>query len=195
MNIDINNPPRKYRVIYADPAWQFGNRNTGGTMKSAAEAKYTVTSLSDMASLPVGGLADEHCLLVMWWVGAMPQEAIDLCKAWGFRLVNMNGFVWRKLTKTGIPFFGMGFATRASSESALIGVRGKLGDLIKDHSVRAVIEAKVGRHSQKPHEFREAIEKLCGDVPRVELFARDAADDWDCWGNQAPQDKSGDQEQ
>ena len=195
MNIDINNPPRKYRVIYADPAWQFGNRNTGGTMKSAAEAKYTVTSLTEMAALPVEWLADEHCLLVMWWVGAMPQEAIDLCKAWGFRLVNMNGFVWRKLTKTGVPFFGMGFATRAGSESALIGVRGKLGELIKDHSVRAVIEAKVGRHSEKPHEFREAIEKLCGDVPRVELFARDAAAGWDCWGNQAPQDKSGEKEQ
>ena len=195
MNIDINNPPRKYRVIYADPAWKFGNRNTGGTMKSAAEAKYTVTSLADMAAMPVAGLADEHCLLVMWWVGAMPQDAINLCKSWGFRLVNMNGFVWRKLTKTGIPFFGMGFSTRAGSESALIGVRGKLGELIDDHSVRAVIEAKVGRHSQKPHEFREAIEKLCGDVPRVELFARDAAAGWDRWGNQAPQDKSGVQEQ
>ena len=191
MNIDINNPPRKYRVIYADPAWKFGNRNTGGSMTSSAESKYTVTSVADMAALPVAQLADEHCLLVMWWVGAMPQEAIDLCKAWGFRLVNMNGFVWRKLTKTGIPFFGMGFSTRAGSESALIGVRGKLGELIDDHSVRAVIEAKVGRHSQKPHEFREAIEKLCGDVPRVELFARDAAAGWDCWGNQAPQDKSG----
>lgn len=195
MNIDINNPPRKYRVVYADPAWQFGNSNTGGTMKSAAEAKYTVTSLADMAAMPVEQLADEHCLLVMWWVGAMPQEAINLCKAWGFRLVNMNGFVWRKLTKTGIPFFGMGFSTRAGSESALIGVRGKLGELIKDHSVRAVIESMVGRHSEKPHAFREAIEKLCGDVPRVELFARDAAAGWDCWGNQAPQDKSGDQEE
>lgn len=191
MNIDINNPPRKYRVIYADPAWKFGNRNTGGSMTSSAESKYTVTSVADMAALPVAQLADEHCLLVMWWVGAMPQEAIDLCKAWGFRLVNMNGFVWRKLTKTGIPFFGMGFSTRAGSESALIGVRGKLGELIDDHSVRAVIEAKVGRHSQKPHEFREAIEKLCGDVHRVELFAREAAAGWDCWGNQAPQDKSG----
>ena len=160
-------------------------------MKSAAEAKYTVTSLADMAAMPVSGLADEHCLLVMWWVGAMPQEAIGLCKAWGFRLVNMNGFVWRKLTKTGIPFFGMGFSTRAGSESALIGVRGKLGELIDDHSVRAVIEAKVGRHSQKPHEFREAIEKLCGDVPRIELFARESVTGWDCWGDQAPNDKEG----
>lgn len=189
MNIDINNPPHKYQVIYADPAWQFGNRNTGGSMTSSAEAHYTVTRLEEMAALPVAQLADDHCLLVMWWVGSMPQEAIDLCRAWGFRLVNMNGFVWRKLTKVSrIPFFGMGFATRAGSESALIGVRGKLGYLIKDHSVRAVIEATVGRHSEKPHVFREAIEKLCGDVPRVELFARTASDGWDCWGNQAPID-------
>lgn len=160
-------------------------------MTSSAEAKYTVTSAEDMAALPVANLSDEHCLLVMWWVGAMPQEAIGLCKAWGFRLVNMNGFVWRKLTKRRIPFFGMGFATRAGSESALIGVKGKLGELIKDHSVRAVIEAPVGRHSEKPNEFREDIEKLCGDVPRIELFARTAADGWDCWGDQAPIDKHG----
>jgi len=187
MKIDILNTDRKYRVIYADPAWKFGNRNTGGSMTSSAEAKYTVTSVADMAALPVAQLADENCLLVMWWVGSMPQEAIDLCRAWGFRLVNMNGFVWRKLTKAKrIPVFGMGFTTRAGSESALIGVRGKLGRLIKDKSVRAVIEAPVGRHSEKPNEFREAIERLCGDAPRIELFARLAVPGWDCWGNEAP---------
>ncbi len=186
MNVDIFNTDKKYRVIYADPAWQFNNRKTGGSMTSSAEAHYTVTSAHEMAALPVVDLAEDHCLLVMWWVGSMPQEAIDLCKAWGFRLVNMNGFVWRKLTKRGIPSFGMGFTTRAGSESALVGVRGKLKHLIKDHSVRAVIEAKVGSHSQKPHKFRAAIEKMCGDVPRIELFARESAAGWDCWGNQAP---------
>ncbi|MGL6365353.1 MT-A70 family methyltransferase [Aeromonas veronii] len=187
MNIDIFNTDRKYRVIYADPAWQFNNKNTGGSMTSSAEAQYTVTSLADMAALPVSKLADDHCLLVMWWVGSMPQEAIDLCKAWGFRLVNMNGFVWRKMTKRWLSHFGMGFTTRAGSESALIGVRGKLSELIKDRAVRAVIEAEVGKHSQKPNEFRVAIQKMCGDVPRIELFARESAAGWDCWGNEAPE--------
>ncbi len=27
-----------------------------------------------------------------------------------------------------------------------------------------------------------------GDIPRIELFARQAADGWDCWGNEAPED-------
>lgn len=186
MRIDIFNPDRKYRVIYADPAWQFSNRNTGGSMKSSAEAKYTVTSVPDMAALPVQQLADDHCLLVMWWVGAMPQAALDLCAAWGFRLVNMQGLVWEKLTKTGKRHFGMGYTTRAVTECALIAVRGKLSELIKDHSERSLIPAKVGRHSEKPAEFRHAIERLCGDVPRIELFARSSAPGWDCWGNEAP---------
>lgn len=189
MRIDIHNPVRKYRVIYADPAWKFKSKRTGGSMKSGAGQKYTVTTLADMKALPVANLADKDCLLVMWYVGSMPQEAIDLCKAWGFRLTNMNGFVWRKLTKAKrVPVIGMGHTTRAGSESAIIGVRGSVRKLIKDHSVRAVIEAPVGRHSEKPHVFREAIEKMCGDVPRVELFARDAFPGWDCWGNQAPDD-------
>lgn len=66
MNIDINNPQRKYRVIYADPAWKFVNRNTGGSMTSSAENKYTVTSVADMAAMPVVELADDLVMLPGW---------------------------------------------------------------------------------------------------------------------------------
>lgn len=180
---DIANAGKKYRVIYADPAWQFNSKKTGGSFKSGAGQKYTVTSIDDMKSLPVANLADEDCLLVMWWVGAMPQEAIDLVHAWGFKLCNMNGFVWDKETKHGKDYFGMGHITRASTESAITAYRGKLSNLIVNRGVRSKIRAKVGAHSQKPQAFRDAIEKLCGDVPRIELFARDEFDGWDVWGN------------
>ncbi|MGL4752510.1 MAG: MT-A70 family methyltransferase [Aeromonadaceae bacterium] len=191
MKVDIYSTDKKYNVIYADPAWQFNNKHTGGSMKSSAQDQYTVTSITDMCRMPVWNLAADNCLLVMWYVGSMPKEAIQLCEAWGFRILNMNGFVWEKLTKTGKPFFGMGFSTRAGSESAIIAVKGKITELIKDKSVRAfikdsgaVIPAKVGRHSEKPQVFRDAIETLCGDVPRIELFAREHRDGWDCWGNE-----------
>jgi N6-adenosine-specific RNA methylase IME4 len=182
---DLSKCDKKYRVIYSDPAWQFSNKKTGGSMASAAEQKYTVTSIDDMCELPVADLCDDDCLLVMWYVGSMPDEALKLARAWGFRVVNINGFVWDKETKKGLDYFGMGFTTRASTESALIGVKGKLGNLIKSHSVRAKIRAKVGEHSEKPQEFRDAIEKLCGNVPRIELFARNKVDGWDRWGNEA----------
>ncbi|QYJ79399.1 MT-A70 family methyltransferase [Shewanella acanthi] len=190
----------KYQIIYADPPWAFSNPNTGGSMKSSAQAKYTVTSTEDLKRLDVNSVADDNCLLVMWYVGAMPQDAIDLVNSWGFTLKNMNGFVWNKLTVKDNPFFGMGFWTRAGSESAIIAIKGKPTPACR--SVRAVGNydpesldevlahlCYVGayqniRHSQKPDEFREKCVELMGDVPRLEMFARTKTKGWDVFGNE-----------
>lgn len=193
---------KKYQIIYADPPWQFANKNTGGSMKSSAQAKYIVTSTEDLKRMDVGSIAADDCLLVMWYVGAMPKDAIELVEAWGFKIKNMNGFVWNKLTVKGLPFFGMGFWTRAGSESAIIATKGNPRPI--NRSVRAVgnYDPKsldevmahlcyVGsfknlRHSQKPAEFRNKCVELMGDVPRLEMFARKATKGWDVFGNEAP---------
>lgn len=172
----------KYNIIYADPPWSFSNKKTGGSMKSGADANYPTMSIDDIKALPVADIAADDCTLVMWWVGSMPQEAIDLVNAWGFTIKNMNGFVWNKLTVKGNPHFGMGFRTRAGSEAAIIAVKGK--PAVASKSVRAVRSAPTGRHSEKPAEFRDDIVELCGDVPRIELFARGNVAGWDAWGNE-----------
>lgn len=176
----------KYNIIYADPAWKFSNKKTGGNMTGGAANHYDLMTLDDMKALPISDIAADECTLVMWWVGSMPQEAIDLVHAWGFTIKNMNGFVWVKETVKGNPHFGMGFRTRAGSESAIIAIKGKPS--VESHSVRAVRSASVGRHSEKPAEFRDDIIKLCGDVPRIELFARESIDGWDSWGNEIKTD-------
>ena len=175
-------PRKKYQVIYADPPWRFNNKNTGGSMKSGAANQYNVMSIDDIKKLPVNEIAADNCVLIMWYVGSQPQEAIDLVNAWGFTIKNMNGFVWVKLTKKLLAFFGMGFWTRAGSESAIIAVKGKPKPLNK--SIRAVRHEVVGRHSEKPAAFRNDIVDLCGDLPRIELFARQKTKGWDCWGNE-----------
>ena len=43
-------------------------------------------------------------------------------------------------------------------------------------------------HSKKPDEARRRIEALMGDVPRIELFARQATPGWDVWGNEVASD-------
>jgi N6-adenosine-specific RNA methylase IME4 len=183
MNVFSEFKGKKFDVIYADPAWEFNSSKTGGSMNSGASQKYEVMSIEELKALPVESLASDNCLLVMWWVGAMPQEAIDLVRAWGFKLKNMNGFVWNKLTVKGNPAFGMGYYTRAGSESAIIATKGKPD--IKNRSVRAVISAPVGKHSEKPDEFRKAINKLMGDnCPKIELFARQKAGGFESWGNE-----------
>jgi N6-adenosine-specific RNA methylase IME4 len=173
---------KKYKLIYADPPWSFNNKKTGGSMKSGAENQYNTMSLEDLKSLDVKSLCDDDCILVMWWVGSQPQEAIDLVKAWGFTIKNMNGFVWRKLTKNLLDFFGMGFWTRAGSESAIIATKGKPKPASR--SVRAVASCVVGKHSQKPSHFRNSCVELAGDVNRLEMFARESFDGWDVFGNE-----------
>lgn len=173
-----------YKVLYCDPPWQFNSKKTGGSMKSGACQKYSVMSIEQLKQLDVQSLCDDDCLLVMWWVGSMPQEAIDLCAAWGFKLCTMTGFVWNKLTAEGNPVFGMGHTTRAGAECALIGYRGKLKNIIQCKSVRSVRTEVIGRHSEKPAVFRLDVEKLVGDVPRLEMFARVATPGWEIFGNE-----------
>lgn len=106
----------------------------------------------------------------------------DLVESWGFKIKTMTAFNWVKLTKKGKKHFGMGFWTRAGSECCLIAVKGKTKPV--NRSIRSVIEAKVEAHSKKPDIFADRIVELCGDLPRIELFARDKKRGWDVWGNE-----------
>jgi len=53
-----------------------------------------------------------------------------------------------------------------------------------DRGVKRLIVAPRGRHSEKPAEAYRSIERLFGNVSRVELFARCRRAGWDVFGNQ-----------
>lgn len=186
---DLNTEQKKYSIILADPPWQFNNKKTGGSMVSGAAHHYLTTGIEGLKQIDVNSITKENAVLFMWYVGAMPQEAIDLVHAWGFTIKNMNGFVWNKLTQKNKPHFGMGFYTRAGSESVIIATKGKFKPV--SHSVRAVFnadaqvqfEGKALVHSRKPNQVRDLIVELCGDLPRLEMFARESAKGWSVFGN------------
>lgn len=173
---------KKYSIIYADPPWSFSSVKTGGSMKSGAAAKYPTMTLDQLKALDVPAICEKDCVLIMWYVSSQPQEALDLVKAWGFTLKNMNCFVWQKLTTNLMPHFGMGYWTRAGAECALIAVRGKPKS--ENKAIRQVRAEMMGEHSEKPAIFRDDIVKLCGDLPRLEMFARCVPEGWDVWGNE-----------
>ncbi|HHT9135839.1 MAG TPA: MT-A70 family methyltransferase [Candidatus Wunengus sp. YC60] len=172
----------KYKIIYADPPWQFNNKNTGGNLNSGASAHYPTMTIKDLCNMPVKDIADDNSVLLMWWVASQPKEAIALVEAWGFTIKTMTAFNWVKTTKTGKLDFGMGFWTRAGSECCLLAVKGKPKRI--NAGIRAVIQAERGKHSEKPHIFREQIVKLMGDQKRIELFARHQFEGWDVFGNE-----------
>lgn len=76
----------------------------------------------------------------------------------------------------------MGNYTRSNTKLCLLGIRGKPKRI--SASVHSVIESHIRSHSQKPDEVRDRIVQLCGDVPRIELFARNNTEGWDVFGNE-----------
>lgn len=84
--------------------------------------------------------------------------------------------------KRGKYFWGCGHWTRSNSEICLLAVKGTPKRI--SASVHSVIDSEVREHSQKPEEARTRIVQLMGDVPRIELFARECVTGWDCWGNE-----------
>lgn len=77
----------------------------------------------------------------------------------------------------------MGRWVQGNAELCLLATKGHPHRISK--SVKQIVMAPRGRHSAKPSEVRDRIIQLMGeDTDRIELFARDYADGWDCWGNE-----------
>ncbi len=109
-----------------------------------------------------------------------------MIKAWGFEY-KTNAFTWVKKNKVADSlFWGMGRLTRSNAEVCLLAVKGKPKRV--GMGVHSVIEAKIMKHSRKPQEARDRILKLCGDLPRLEMFAREVPKGWDIWGNEVEHD-------
>ena len=75
----------KYQIIYADPPWSYRNKRTGGSMVSGSEAKYSIMSISEIAKLPVGDIADNNSALFLWTTTPMLQDAFYIMNEWGFK--------------------------------------------------------------------------------------------------------------
>lgn len=139
-------------------------------------------SIEEIKALPVGELADKNCALFMWLTFPCLYEAIDVIKAWGFQYKTV-AFVWVKQNrKSNGLFWGMGYWTRANAELCILATRGKPKRI--SPRVHQIIISHVEQHSKKPDEARDRIIALMGDLPRIELFARQATKGWDVWGNE-----------
>jgi len=87
---------------------------------------------------------------------------------------------------SGTPFMGMGYWTRQNAELCLVAKRGKMNRQHK--SISSIIMEPRRRHSQKPDQVRRDIVRVAGDLPRIELFARNKTPGWDIWGNEVASD-------
>ncbi|KKN98840.1 hypothetical protein LCGC14_0140810 [marine sediment metagenome] len=176
-------PDKKYNVIYADPPWNGLGWNNGSGEKCPAK-HYEVQDIEWIKSLPVNTISGDPCFLFLWVTFPNLQQGLEVIESWGFRY-STCAFNWVKRNKKSDSYFiGCGNYTRANSELCLLGTKGKCQKARKSRSVRQICDARISKHSAKPPEIRDRIIQLCGDIPRIELFAREKTTGWDVWGNE-----------
>ena len=169
---------KKYQIIYADPPWCYNDKMKG---HQGAETHYKTMNNKDICTLPIQQLVDKNCVLFMWATSPLLPKAFEVIQAWGFKYKTI-AFCWNKQTKHGKWVSNLGRWTMGNVELCLLSVRGKPKRIIKN--IKQLVIAKRKRHSQKPDEVRERIVQLIGNLPRIELFAREKTPGWDVWGNE-----------
>ena len=168
----------QYSVIYADPPWRYTQKGLQG----AAEKHYPTMGIDEICALPVADLAAPNSALFLWATFPQLPEALRLIQAWGFTYKSV-AFVWlKKNRKADSWFYGLGFWTRGNAEICLLATRGH--PKRQAANIHQFIISPIEAHSKKPDEARDKIVALMGDVPRVELFARQSPPGWDVWGNE-----------
>lgn len=183
MYTDIHNTDKKYSIIYADPPWKYNSRANHKTrFRGGAEGHYPLMTMQEIKSLPIEKLPADNSVLFLWCTFPYLNEQIKLFEHWGFKYKTL-GFSWLKQNpKNKKLFFGVGYYAKSNCEICLMGIKGKMKPV--SNKVSSAILAPRREHSRKPDEARNRIVELFGDLPRIELFARQQADGWDCWGNE-----------
>ena len=170
-------PNKTYEVIYADPPWKY-KENWGN---GAAEWTYPTMKNEDIIEMPVEDIVAEQAHLYLWVTNPFIATGLEVCEAWGFEYKTL--ITWIKTYKDGTPEMGMGYYFRGCTEHIIFGVKGKMKCLNKT-TKNMFKEINPRLHSQKPSTVRDLIVNCSGDLPRIELFARQKTPGWDCWGNE-----------
>ncbi len=148
----------------------------------SAENHYPTMTIEDIQNLPVAEMSAKDCVLFMWITIPLLQDCFSVLHSWRFSYKTI-AFVWVKLNrKSDSLFWGMGHWTRANAELCILATKGH--PKRKSAGVHQIIISRIEEHSKKPDEAREKIVDLVGDLSRVELFARQKTEGWDCWGNE-----------
>ena len=179
---------KKYNVIYADPPWQYGSKAyqlgkaiTNNYRKGKSMEHYMQTmTIKDIKALPVKDICEKDAVCFMWCTDSHLKEGIEVLEAWGFNIA----FNWIKYYESGTPCVNVAPWTLKSWEICLLGVKGSMIKEKKNNSIMGLIKTVRREHARKPDEVRNAINKMFGHLPKIELFARNHTPSWDVWGDE-----------
>ena len=180
---------KKYQIIYADPPWRYSNDKPPCKVIKQPETcsvkhYYQTMTIEDIKNLPIKDLSEDNCILFLWATTPNIQEAFRVMDNWGFTYKTM--ITWEKMNND-----CMGYWFRVCTEHLLVGIKGKITSFRSME--RTCYHSLRGKHSEKPHYFRDLINKLFPDKTKIELFARKPKGQlfedksfkgWDVFGNE-----------
>lgn len=174
---------KKYRVIYADPPWDFSGK-VGGSGSNVKE-HYKTLSISQIKNLNVKDICKKNSICFMWCCEANLKDAIEILGNWGFKYKTI-AFVWiktqnRKFVTVPAPW------TSKCTELCLLGTKGDMSKYIHKRPHELIISERQ-EHSKKPEEARKRIEEMFPKSSKIELFARQKSAGWDVFGNEVESD-------
>ena len=181
--IDINKTDKQYGLILADPPWKQrrGGKKAVRSKSSGMGLDYPTLSLEEIREhLRIATeLTPKDSVMFLWTIDKYLYEAEEIAKSLGYKL--HARMIWNKVT--GIP---AAFTVRYGHEYLLYMYKGKLIPVAKEErgKIHTVFTEKVKRHSKKPETSYDIIERLYPDLSKLELYARQERDGWDCWGNE-----------
>jgi N6-adenosine-specific RNA methylase IME4 len=174
--IDIFNTGKKFRIIYADPPWQYDLEQTSPNLGGAIK-HYNSMSINELCNLPIKEITEKDAVLFLWVTSPKLNLFLQLMDAWGFDY--KTSFVWDKVKHN------MGHYNSVRHEFLLIGGKGKSTPDVKKLVDSVISIERSDKHSEKPIEFIELIDSLYTYGNRIELFARQAKkDNWFYYGNE-----------
>jgi N6-adenosine-specific RNA methylase IME4 len=166
----------RFPVLLADPPWRYALTISDSRK---VENQYPTMDLAEIKAMGEDLPAADDAVLFLWSTSPKALEALEVMAAWGF--VYRSCMVWVK------DRIGMGIYVRQRHELVLIGTRGAPGAPEKANRPDSVISAPRTRHSKKPAEIYDLIDRMYPLYPKLELFARGRLEraSWTAWGNEA----------
>lgn len=167
-----------FKTLVADPPWpSMHQRST--YHRGKPERHYETMDVEEICALQIPDVAkDAH--LWIWGINRSLDAAYQVARAWGFEPISL--LTWRKTTKDGNPWPGMGYYLRGCTEHVVFASRGK-PMVPENHSIPSVFDATRQEHSRKAERFYEIVEEI-SPGPYLELFARRERPGWERWGNE-----------
>lgn len=171
--IHLSQIKKRYSVILADPPWDYPF-----ALSKSVKPKYPTLNLPELVDIGIQHIAKPDCTLFMWCTSPKLDEGIYLINQLGFKYTTEIAWIKEKPSNIGIW-------VKSAPEHLLIATKGTPGRPDFAKRAEGFVAAVPTGHSKKPNEFYKIVEDLTyGLSDRIELFAREITDNWDCWGDE-----------